>query len=172
MEPNCVLQEYHLTRFAVECQKTDMEVERHSLKFNYDLKRHTENKYNFMCSLEVLCMELDAQDRVAGYSVIAGITGYFSLSTNLPEEKLATYAFQNSVMTLYGALRGIVASVTGNFREGKYLLPSVMPQDIAQSAVSTREEIREASEKQAKERVASAKRTKKANKSQEARSSP
>jgi hypothetical protein len=50
----------------------------------------------------------------------------------------------NGVSILYGILRGIIANATGMFPNGKFLLPTVMPQDIVKKIEAEKAAARQA----------------------------
>ncbi len=135
MKPVCQLEEYLLTRLHLDFNpppKDEVRINQVKSAFDYSLGVHSKEVRRYRFDLHVKCYEADEEEIKVGYEVEAAITGFFSLDEEVPKEKMEVLVRLNSFSILYGMLRGIVATASGSFPGGKFLLPAVMPQDIVE----------------------------------------
>jgi hypothetical protein len=136
MKPKCTLEDYQLIRFAIDWHNPE---KRTKVTFQpcitYGLRSHKKDAELFQVEMHVNIVSEEKPP--AGYEVHAGIRGQFRVPSCGDVEKQSYIATLNGLTILYGILRGHVAAVSGSFSAGKFLLPTVMMQDvIAASAPS------------------------------------
>jgi preprotein translocase subunit SecB len=68
-----------------------------------------------------------------GFQVEAQLAALVTVSDAVPAEKLGSFVHANAVNTLYGTLRGLVASATGVFPFGPLIVPSLSAKEILAS---------------------------------------
>jgi preprotein translocase subunit SecB len=127
--PVCQLEDFHFTRLSVlwhEPQES-VSVEVHH-SFDYEIGRH---------KTDVNCYRLEFRFNVApgtpepvGYVIDTEIVGFFRIAGNTSPEKADYLALLNGCTILYGILRGQIAALTGCFPQEKFVLPSVMMEDV------------------------------------------
>jgi preprotein translocase subunit SecB len=61
----------------------------------------------------------------APYYILLDITGFFTFQDETDEETINKMIGLNGPVILYGVARGIVGQTTANFRQGKYVLPTL-----------------------------------------------
>lgn len=64
------------------------------------------------------------------WAIDARILGVFRFESEVKKEEIGPPLFLNGSTILYGILRGILASVGGNFPVGRIILPTVYMEDI------------------------------------------
>jgi hypothetical protein len=133
MNPVCTLDEYFIHCLNVNWLNPDSnaEIESMSYSFDYDLSCHKQNNRKVRMLLSFwLGPNKDMETSACPYEIHAKIDGYFTFNDDLDEKQMAYLSRVNSATILYGILRGEVGNVTGSFPSGKFLLPTVMMQDV------------------------------------------
>lgn len=131
--PVCQLEEFFLNKLHLDFQAPASGQElvtQLRFSFDYDVGTHKTDANRYRLTLEVTCHEATAAGKKTGNAVEVEITGFFSFPDGTDRKKMNLLVRVNGVSILYGILRGIVANNTGTFPHGKFLLPTVMPQDI------------------------------------------
>jgi preprotein translocase subunit SecB len=128
-QPVCHLDEFFMTRVNVawhepgEAQSVDID-----FLFDYDVFRHTSEKNRFR-----LAFRLAAKSKTQApvdYALDTEIVGFFHFSEDSSEEIMQRLIRYNGCTILYGILRGQVANITGSFPSRKFILPTVMMEDV------------------------------------------
>lgn len=132
MKPVCELEDFHVNKLNVE--GVDIEKSNEisvAMSFDYELAFKTDNPLIIKISMkyEVGPNPEDEKPRCP-YKINAEITGIFTISEEAPKEQMPFISRVNTLTILYGILRGEVANVTGSFQNGKFILPTVMMQDV------------------------------------------
>lgn len=127
--PVCHLDEFFMTRVNVAWHEPpepgSVEID---FLFDYDVARHATEKNRFR-----LAFRLGAKSRTptpVDYSLDCEIVGFFRLPGDTTEENMQRLIRLNGCTILYGILRGQVASITGSFPRQKWILPTVMMEDV------------------------------------------
>jgi len=109
--------------------------------FDYDLFCHNDDCRKIRMVLRV-CVSPDSEkkSRNCPYEIKSEIEGLFTFQEDLSDEQMGYLIRVNSMTILYGILRGEVANVTGSFPSGKFLLPTVMMQDVVREIEERKEE--------------------------------
>lgn len=131
----CQLDEFFLTKLHLDFrppEKGNAEVTQAGCTFDYAVATHHEEAHRYRLIFRVGCKEAAKDGTEVGNSVQAEIVGLFSFNPSDSKDKMDTLIRINGVSILYGILRGIVATTTGAFPGGKFLLPTVMPQEVVQ----------------------------------------
>lgn len=144
MKPSILqLEDYFLTRLEIRFDgPAEPEIESASVNstFHYDVMSHKEDAKRRMLAFHVEFRELDGKERNAGYHIVCSIVGMFRFTDATPEDKEDYVICVNGISILYGALRGILSTATGNFPRGRFLAPSVMPNEIVADIERKRQE--------------------------------
>ena len=99
--------------------------------FDYDLFCHDKNCRQIrMVFRAFFGPDKDVEPRTCPYEIKATIEGFFTFKDDLNDKQMAYLVRVNSASILYGILRGEIANITGSFPAGKFLLPTVMMQDV------------------------------------------
>lgn len=133
MQPVCQLEEFALTKLHVDFQppkRDEAQVSQASFAFDYAVATQEKQQHRYRLTFQVGCKEVTDTSEPVGASIEAEIVGYFTFDVSDSKEKMDKLIRLNGVSILYGILRGIVATTTGVFPGGKFVLPTVMPQDI------------------------------------------
>jgi preprotein translocase subunit SecB len=136
MPPVCQLEDYVLTRLHLDFippQEDEVQINQARSAFDYSVGVHQKEKHRYRLEFRVKCHEADSKGNKVGYELETEIVGFFSFNESDPKEKMEMLVRLNGVSILYGILRGIVATASGSFPAGKFLLPTVMPQDVVES---------------------------------------
>jgi preprotein translocase subunit SecB len=145
-QPVCELQEFFIHDLAVEwLNPEESESESFSLGFDYDLSCHANDPHLVRMIMRFWLGRAANDDAPrCPYSIHVEIEGFFSFPADLEEGQMAYLCRVNSMTILYGILRGEIANVTGSFPGGKYILPTVMMQDVVNEIEERKEKEREA----------------------------
>lgn len=136
------LEDYFLTNLQVRHhfpQKDEVAVERLSLNFDYDVKKHAENQSRRWMNLKVSGRELDANGNKVGVEFETAINGIFLLPSEWDEERQEIMLRINGVSILYSTLRGIIGNLSGSLPGGRFCLPTILPQEIVQQVEDGRQ---------------------------------
>ncbi len=147
MKPVCELEDFFVNQLRVDWLKPDPDrtEESASFGFEYDLSWHKDNPHRIRMVMQfVLGPNKENEQAPCPYGINTEIEGFFKFSEDIEDEKMGYLCRVNSLTILYGILRGEIANVTGSFRGGKFILPTVMMQDI----------VKDIEERKAKEREA------------------
>jgi len=102
---------------------------------SYEVFRQKENPCLFALEMRFQFTPGEGRPK-AGYEIDATIEGFFTFPEGMPEDNMQTLIRLNGLTILYGILRGEVASVTGLFQGGRFVLPAVYMPDIIESIES------------------------------------
>lgn len=100
------------------------------MRFDYSLGTHVADALRHRMTFKAEFQEMAEDDLPQGYRIQAEIAGFFQIDPDLSEEKRQAQVRINGVSQLYSTLRGLLAAATGCFPGGKFVLPSIMPQDV------------------------------------------
>jgi len=99
--------------------------------FDYDLFCNNQDDHKIRMILRVkVTPDMNEPDQTCPYEIKTEIEGFFTFSDELSNEQMGYLVRVNSATILYGILRGEIANITGSFPSGKFLLPTVMMQDV------------------------------------------
>ena len=148
MKPVCELEDFHVNKLIVE--GVDWEKNGRlsaSYGFDYELSCRTDNPH-IMKMIMRYSIQPNPQEAspLCPYSIHTEIEGIFSFPEETEELKQEYLCRVNGLTILYGILRGEIANVTGSFKNGKFVLPTVMMQDVVKEV-----EARKAKEREAKQ---------------------
>jgi preprotein translocase subunit SecB len=79
----------------------------------------------FMISMKLEVNKARRAFEASPYYVFLDITGYFSFHQGTEQDTMDKMIGFNGPAVLYGVARGIVAQITANCRNGKFILPTV-----------------------------------------------
>lgn len=147
MKPVCELDQFFINKLWVEWLKPDPAIDKESVSFgfDYDLSCKKENPRLIRMVMRLILGPNEAEaDGTCPYAIDTEIEGFFKFDDDIEDRKVGYLCRVNSLTILYGILRGEIANVTGSFPGGKYILPTVMMQDV----------VNEIEERKAKEREA------------------
>lgn len=99
---------------------------------SYDVLRQKEDPRYFALKMRFQFTP-KAHPFKAGYEIGTNIDGFFSFPEALSEDEMQALIRVNGLTILYGVLRGELASVTGLFPGGRFVLPAVYMPDIIAS---------------------------------------
>lgn len=111
-----------------------------SAQFDYTIGVHNVKKNHFRMALKVKIQEYKDDKTPIGITLASEIIGFFSLDESIPQPEMEFRARTNGLSVLYGLLRGTVASCTGLLQGGKFIMPSINPQEIVQNIEERRAE--------------------------------
>ncbi|MCD4709194.1 MAG: hypothetical protein K8S62_15835 [Candidatus Sabulitectum sp.] len=130
MEPAVNLHSFVIMRSNIEMLPPDEETLKSAvdgkvqLKYNsaitYSVAKNQDDKYNYKLTLGVKVVP-----EGFGWSIDVEIVGIFSFSKGTSISDMEGIVRVNGCTILYGLLRGHLASVTGAFPSGPYVLPTV-----------------------------------------------
>jgi preprotein translocase subunit SecB len=132
MKPVCELNNFFLRHLEVSgADKIDTsEISLHCA-LDYDLFCNDQDDHKIRMVLRVkVTPDKNEETQTCPYEIKAEIEGFFTFSDELSDEQMGYLVRVNSATILYGILRGEIANVTGSFPSGKFLLPTVMMQDV------------------------------------------
>ena len=101
------------------------------LSIDYKVFQHQENKQLKRLDLHVNIFETQGKKK-SGYSIQSIISGVFSFPESFPEKDVEYLIRVNGGTILYGILRGELASLTGSFPGGKFVLPTVYMHEVVE----------------------------------------
>jgi len=144
-KPVCELQEFFIHDLAVEWMSPeDSKEESFSLGFDYDLSCHADNPHLIRMMMRVSLGKATDDDQArCPYTIRCEVEGFFSFPEGLDDKQMGFLCRVNSMTILYGILRGEIANVTGSFPGGKFILPTVMMQDVVTEVEERKDEERQ-----------------------------
>jgi len=116
---------------------------------DYDVLKHKEDERRFRLALFVKVRNADAKVK-AGWIIDCEMHGDFSFPEDFEDRHIQVAIRVNGSSILYGILRGQIASATGSFPPGKFVLPAVDMQDIVKKREKAREKKQAAAKPQPK----------------------
>ena len=149
---NCT--EYFVDELSLEanCDHVSDEAVTGTVDIDFDIRRNGENPLDFMVSLNVGINSTDEAFRNNAYRMAVKVTGFFTFDEGTDEETMNRMIAPSGLAILYGAIRGMVATVTGTARHGKYILPSVNMMEVIKA--KSRREVPTRTQKRKVEKIA------------------
>jgi hypothetical protein len=98
--------------------------------FDYSMGTHIADPLRHRMTFKAEFLEMAEDELPQGYRIQPEIVGFFQIDPELPEERRQAQVRINGVSQLYSTLRGLIAATTGSFPGGKFVLPSILPQDV------------------------------------------
>ncbi len=99
------------------------------MAFDYNVLRRKDAPHSFALQFKFTLVPEEVKE---GYEIEAAITGLFDFPPSMEESKMQSLIRINGCTILYGILRGEIATFTGSFPGGKFLLPTVFMQEVVQ----------------------------------------
>lgn len=128
-EPVCQLDEFFLTRLRVDWVEPPKNTKTQlRFGFDYTVGRHKDDPCRYRLQFRVTARSNEAQ--TVGLALDTEIVGFFTLPKDMDPDKREYQIRVNGCTLLYGILRGQLATVTGSFPGGKFILPTFMMQDV------------------------------------------
>ncbi|MGE3310608.1 MAG: hypothetical protein AB7O66_11605 [Limisphaerales bacterium] len=106
--------------------------------FDYEIALAEEDSRRRRMILRIKFSQISAEKAEIGYQIGAEIAGYLRIDPSDNPEKDEVRFRVNGVSFLYGALRGLVAVVTGSFPGGKFNIPTILPFDVVKAVEERR----------------------------------
>jgi len=129
----CELEQFFVGKLHLDFRSPpakDMQVTQVRCNFDYGVGTHKSDPHRYRLTFRFDCHEATEDKTEVGNAVKAEISGFFRFPKSTDKKRMDLLIRLNGVSILYGILRGIVANATGVFPNGKFLLPTLMPQDI------------------------------------------
>ena len=133
MQLVCELEDFFFTQLNIEALNCDAESETRAARvsFDYDLSTAVEDDHRVKMEMSFSLNTATEDDQpCCPYAINAIIAGFFSFPQDLEDKQIAYLCRVNTMTILYGILRGQIASMTGSFPSGKFVLPAVMMQNV------------------------------------------
>lgn len=83
------------------------------------------NEPAFMISMRIEINKSKKTFSSSPYYILLDITGFFTFQEGTDEETIKKMIGLNGPVLLYGIARGLVGQATANFRNGKFILPTL-----------------------------------------------
>lgn len=138
MEPVVKLDSFSILRSFIEMlppsaealqKAADSTVQmKHNSSLSYTVGKHQDNEYNYKLTL---CVKVIPED--FGWSIDMEIAGIFTFPEGTSAGEREGMIRVNGCTILYGLLRGHLASVTGAFPSGPYVLPTVNMYEVVKA---------------------------------------
>jgi len=145
VKPVCELEDFHVNKLMIE--GVDWESSGRlsaSYGFDYDLACRTDNPHLVKVTMRYSIRPNSSDPSpLCPYSIQTEVEGVFSFPEGTDEMKQEYLCRVNGLTILYGILRGEIANVTGSFKNGKFILPTVMMQDIVKEIEERKAKARE-----------------------------
>ena len=128
-EPVCHLDNFHFTRVNIAWHEPqeDCKVDV-AYVFDYDVIRHVVEKNCYRLAFRVSA--LPQTPKPLGYAIDCEIAGFFHFPPDTPQETMDALIRFNGCTILYGIIRGQLAMITGSFPNRKFVLPTVMMEEV------------------------------------------
>jgi hypothetical protein len=134
MEPNCQLEEFFVTRLHLDHREMKglekQKPKQLAYGFHYTVGQHKDEAHRYRMAFRVVAEEFADNEQPAGLKLESEIVGYLAINPQLDKSEREKLVRLNGVSILYGILRGIVATTSGTFPNGKLTLPAALPADI------------------------------------------
>ncbi len=142
--PVCELETFNLSKLHVEALNSSADNEFSAMySFDYNvLCRKDEPRIKKLVMQYSLVPNQEDETPRCPYAIDVEIEGVFSFPDDTPAENIDYLCRVNGLTILYGILRGEIANVTGSFKNGKFILPTVMMQDVVQDIEKRKAEAR------------------------------
>jgi preprotein translocase subunit SecB len=146
MKSVCELEDFCINKLMIEgLQEEDSEETSVFFGFDYDLSCRTDNQHIIKIVLKYsIGPNPDDPKPRCPYSIHAEMEGIFRFPEDMEDIQMAYLCRVNSLTILYGILRGEIANVTGSCKNGKFILPTVMMEDIVTGIEERKTKEREA----------------------------
>lgn len=126
---SCNLDEFFITRLYLSWREPAKQTESTlGVSFDYDVARHNKDTRRYRLTLRVQVKGKEAPP--LGLTLEAEIVGFITLPKEVNSEHMDYLVRLNGCTILYGILRGEVAMASGSFPSGKFILPTVMMEDV------------------------------------------
>jgi len=145
MKPVCKLEQFFINQLRIDWLGLNLNSEKESATFgfDYDLSCNKDNPKSIRMVMRfMLGPNRDVEDATCSYDIFTEIEGFFTFSEEVEDKKMGYLCRVNTLTILYGILRGEIANVTGSFRGGKFILPTVMMQDVVREVEERKTEER------------------------------
>lgn len=143
-EPNCQLEEFFVTTLHLDHREFKGQESSKPAQlgygFDYTLGGHNEQDHRYRMAFRVEAEEFAENEQPIGMKLAAEVVGYLALNPALSKADREKLVRENGVSILYGILRGIVATMSGAFPNGKLLLPTTLPADIVSQVEEQKKE--------------------------------
>jgi preprotein translocase subunit SecB len=129
----CNLEEFFFTQLEIIALTCDPEAKSHAARVSFDYDLATAVKDDHRIRMEMsFSLNADGEEEPSRcpYAIEAKMVGFFAFPQDLEDKQIAYLCRVNTLTILYGILRGQIASMTGSFPHGKFILPTVMMPDI------------------------------------------
>ncbi len=141
MKPICELNNFFLRHLEIsgadKIETTEISL---NCAFDYDLFCNDQDDHKIRMVLRIkVTPDMNEEAQTCPYEIKAEIEGFFTFSEELSDKQMGYLVRVNSATILYGILRGEVANVTGSFPSGKFLLPTVMMQEVVKEIEERKE---------------------------------
>lgn len=126
------LEEYYLEKVLIERKDSDPPGDHLSIAydFDYSVQRSARNPQLFLLTFIVRDDPEAKTPHPQIYNLDFRIQGIFRFDEGLEEQKMQYLVRVNGGTILYGILRGMLATMTGAFPEGRLNLPTLMMADV------------------------------------------
>ncbi len=129
----CNLDDFFLNHIHVTPLDYDVNSDKRSgqVAFDYDLASSCDDDHRVRMQMTFqMTASPDDERPLCPYEIEAEIVGFFTFPQDMEDKQIAYLCRVNTMTILYGVLRGEIASITGSFVHGKFVLPTVMMQDV------------------------------------------
>lgn len=149
--PACELETFNLSKLHVEALNSSDGSEFSAMcSFDYNVLCCSDNlRIKKLVMQYSLAPNQEDEKLRCPYAIDVEIEGVFSFPDDTPEENIDYLCRVNGLTILYGILRGEIANVTGSFKNGKFILPTVMMQDVVQDIEKRKSAARETAKENA-----------------------
>jgi hypothetical protein len=137
MSQQIQLNDYALTRLQIIWQQPALNTAIPQLRtdFGHGLAAHAQDAKRYKLDLKIRCFQQTQEAKAIGYTIEADISGFFTLPAEMekkPHEEREHFTRVQGINLLYSTLRGLLGGMTGAFPGGKFILPTIMPQQIVE----------------------------------------
>lgn len=125
------LDSYYMNHFRMDCHnpgEPPPDLEENPL-FDFDVFKNPEDDHQLALRMCVRALSETDKDGPT-VEVRAEMLGLFTFKSEANEKEMGHLIYLNGSLILYGILRGVVTSISGNFPVGQILLPSVYMDEV------------------------------------------
>lgn len=133
MQNQLQLESYYLDKFHINWRPPevpDVQVAESEITLDYDVAVHNSEKHRYKFTLRVQISEIGKEQRDVGYVVDAEIVGFFAFDEECDKSTRPSLIRLNGVSLLYSTLRGLVGGISGTFRGGNFVLPTISAKQV------------------------------------------
>lgn len=132
------INEYHVDNIAIKVNSDykQSDIKNCNVSVDFDIRQNNDDPLVFMILLFIKLNDSKATSTSAEYHIKLDITGYFSFIEGTAEETVNKMIAPSGLSILYGVARGVIAQVTGNFKYGKFILPTLNFMEIIKKKAS------------------------------------